>query len=352
MKYKILIALTLLQHIFTTPCFATSLLSSPENVDKISLLSSYKDELKIPTENVNSNNKIKIPNSNQLDAVVDSTPYDYKYSNNMGGFYKASNDAVARIINHYLSKASHIPLKNPYWLLAIMAVEYNYTSIHKDFLFTFPVDEDSIKNDKDYFLKYNWKEAERITDSATILKRTGGAIGPFQCESFYGSNSNGIIPEELGTIGFEGPGNRQDCSMELQDSGQNFRWVKASKADRWSLCDSLNIIVDIYDKSILNKGYLIQKDNSYAQAVYMMWAHNRGMSILNKLDYSIKVDKIIEHLNDLKTLIYDKKPNRFSRQSYLMPLINQIANYAESDTYPVMCLASYIIVEARMTGEW
>lgn len=326
------------------------------NIVYCKLLSNPNEEInKDSNNNINNNPILSIPYNLDINASED-LKYKYKYRKNMEALYCKANDAVAEIIMHYMDKASYIPIKTPYWLIAIMSIEYNYKENEKDFIFSFPVDAKAIKNNQNYFWNYNWKEVQRLGGNSLVTRRTGGAIGMLQLESFFAENVSPLIVEDFGKIGADVI--RQDCYIELGENvgnGTSIYWKHGSYADRWSLADAVNITLAVYNetlKRVNGKSELNNLNNDYSKATMLMWAHNRGTGLLGQADKRQCVENIMLHFNTIKNLIYKYQPNRFSRQSYLMPIIEEIAEKSECDTYPVMCLASYIITEARYNGQW
>ncbi len=315
----------------------------------------------IYTSNDTSNTTVKAKPLLSIPYELDINSYEeikykYKYRKGMEQLYCKANDEVAEIIMRYMDKASYIPLKNPYWLIAIMAIEFNYRENEKDFIFAFPVDSNAIKSNEDYFWNYNWKEVQRIGGNSLVTRRTGGAIGMLQLESFFAENVNPLISGDFGRVGSDSL--RQDCYIELGDnagSGSSIHWKHGNHADRWSLADATNITLAVYNETLRRvngKSELNNLDNTYAKAILLMWSHNRGTGLLGQADKRQCVENIMLSFDTLKNLIYKNKPSRFSRQAYLMPTIERIAKESGCDEYPVMSLASYIITEARYNGEW
>jgi len=280
---------------------------------------------------------------------------NYTYRNDMAEVYRNINDDAVSVIDRYMQKTSYIPLKDPLWFLAIGAVEYNRGN-DSDIICSWPVDTEKYKEDSGYMLGYSWKEVQRRYGNSAVTGRTGGAIGPFQMESFYGKGVSPVIPDEFGIIG--SAQQRSDCWVELgacTDSGSSIIWQPGTYADRWSIADAANLCLGVYDESLRKvngKCALTELDNKYEQAAFLMWAHNRGTGILGKTEYKEKVKKICLHLDELKDVIYRVKPDRFTRTGEIMNTVKRIASESDCDTYPVMALASYLIVEARYSGVW
>lgn len=206
-------------------------------------------------------------------------------------------------------------------------------------------------------LSYNWRIVQAMLGDNAVIRRTGGAIGPFQLESFFGKGVEPIVPEEFGIIGSEEQ--RQDCWVTLganPGSGTSIIWQQGTYADRWSIADCANQTLAVYDETLRKvdgKCALTELDNRYKQVTMLMWAHNRGTGILGNYQYKEKVEKLCDnYLEELKTLIYNTKPERFTRNGIYMNKVNQICREIGCDQYPVMSLISYIIVEARYSGMW
>ncbi|MBR1444779.1 MAG: hypothetical protein IJ583_14755 [Firmicutes bacterium] len=281
---------------------------------------------------------------------------EYNYRSDMQEVYKNINNDAISVIDRYMQKTSYIPLKDPLWFFALGAVEYNYYANDPDIICSWPIDVEAYKADPNYMLGYNWKDIQKRLGNAAVVSRTGGAIGPFQMESFYGKNSSPVIPSEFGLIGSSEQ--RSDCWVELgacTDSGSSIIWQKGTYADRWNIADAANLCLGVYDETLRRvngKCALTEFNDKYEQAVFLMWAHNRGTGILGDREYKKKVEAICTHIDELKEVIYKLKPNRFTRSENLMAPIKKIANESGSDNYPVMALASYLIVEARYSGAW
>lgn len=288
-------------------------------------------------------------------AVFDYVVKNYTYRSDMDEVYRKINDDAISVIDRYIQKTEYVPLKDPLWFFALGAVEYNRSN-SEDIICSWPVDVDAYKENPNYMLEYNWKEIQRRFGNSAVVSRTGGAIGPFQLESFFGKGISPVIPEEFGTIG--SAEHRSDCWTELgacTDSGSSIIWQQGTYADRWSIADCANLCLGVYDETLRKvngKCALTELDNKYEQAVLLMWAHNRGTGILGDSNYKEKAEKICTHLDELSETVYRLKPCRFSRSGEIMQTINNITADVGCDAYPVMALASYLIVEARYSGVW
>lgn len=280
---------------------------------------------------------------------------NYTYRSDMQDVYRQINDDAISVIDRYMQKTNFIPVKDSLWFMALGAVELNYSN-SSDIICSWPIDINDYKETYDYLLSYNWKTAQSIIGTNGVTRRTGGAIGPFQIESFFGKGVNPVIPEEFGLIGSSE--SRQDCWVSLggcTDSGSSIIWQQGTYADRWSIADSANICLGVYDETLRRvngKCALTELDNKYEQVVYLMWAHNRGTGILNNREYMEKSKKVCTYLDEIIDLIYDIKPNRFTRSSEIMKTVNKICNEVGCDEYPAMSLVSYLILEARYSGAW
>lgn len=259
------------------------------------------------------------------------------------------NKDVYDLTNKYMQATKYIPVKDPLWFMAIGMVEYNHAENHPDLLVAFPIKledytETFIENYSYKYVVDNWG-----LDYAT--RRTGGAIGPYQLESFYASNVDGVIPEDLGK--------RTDIWLEYGSNptphyGTDISWAKGYEADRWSIADATNLSLDVYDttlKRVNGKCALTELEDRYAQVTLLTWAHNRGTGILGNKEYARKASIIASHKDDIINLVKQVKPDRFTRSNNLMPLAREIADEAGSDLYPVMSLMSYIILELKVKGE-
>lgn len=263
------------------------------------------------------------------------------------------NQSLASIYNRYLEKTD-IPLKNPLWLIAIGSVEYNYSNNLPGIIFSFPVDVSAASGNPNYLLSYDWKEVQRLGGNSTVLRRDGSSIGIFQITSGYGVNVDPVIPEEFGIIGAENQ--RSDCWLSLgerPDSGGSIIWKPGVNGDRWSPADNANIIYATYD-SFLKKYPLSNKISSdYEKAILFMWAHNRGVGIINDEYYIDKAKELALYVPELKSFLEAVRPIRFTRNSILKQKYESIANAATGgDKYPVMALMSYLITEYRYSGKW
>lgn len=295
--------------------------------------------------------------SSPLSTLEELQPMNYTYRPGMGETYiKLNNDAVS-IINRYMEKAQYIPVKDPLWFLSIGAVEYNYRANESDIIFSWPVDTFAARDNPDYLLNYNWREVQRIGGDDLVTRRTGGAIGPFQLESFFGANTDPLIRDEFGLIGSVDGQPRTDCWLELganPGTGTDIIWKQGTYADRWSIADATNQTLAVYNETIRRSGSteLDNLPDRYGKATMLMWAHNRGTGLLGWKSARESVEKILEFKDELEALVWQYQPSRFARQEYFMSKAREISDYAGCDTYPVMALISYLIVENRYAGHW
>jgi len=292
-----------------------------------------------------------------LNALEELQPMSYAYRPGMGETYIKLNNDAASIINRYMERAHYIPVKDPLWLLAIGAVEYNYRENESDIIFSWPVDTFAARDNPDYLLNYNWREVRRIGGDDLVTRRTGGAIGPFQMESFFGANTEPLIPDDFGLIGSIDGQPRTDCWLELggnPGTGTDIIWKQGTYADRWSIADAANQTLAVYNETIRRSG-LTELDNlpdRYGKVTLLMWAHNRGTGLLGSESARESVEKILEYKDELELLVWQHQPSRFARQEYFMSRATEISSYAGCDTYPVMALISYMVVENRYAGRW
>lgn len=279
---------------------------------------------------------------------------NYTMNSTMSDLEKNMNLSLASIYMHYLEK-TEIPLKDPLWLIALGSVEYNYSANPYGIIFSFPVDLEMAKKNASYLLVYDWKEVQRQIGNSGVLRRDGSSIGIFQITSGYGANVNLVIPEEFGVLGAEN-GRRSDCWVTLgaaPDSGDEIIWKNGVNGDRWSPADNANIIYAVYD-DFLDRNHLSPDlTTKYEKAILLMWAHNRGVGILNDSYYIQKSKDLALYVDELRTFIESYKPVRFSRSSIMKNKYQAIAdNATNGDEYPVMALLSYLITEARYAGKW
>lgn len=334
---------------------SSSLLSHPSN--GLPSGSSHFDFDFDPSELIWNIEMFDIFISSPLSTLEELQPMSYTYRPGMGETYmKLNNDAVS-IINRYMERANHIPVKDPLWFLAIGAVEYNYKENDSDIIFSWPVDSFAARNNPDYLLNYNWREVQRIGGSDLVTRRTGGAIGAFQLESFFGATTEPLIPEDFGIIGSVDGQPRTDCWLELGANpgvGTDIIWKQGTYADRWSIADATNQTLAVYNETIRRSG-VTELDNipdRYGKVTMLMWAHNRGTGLLGWESARASVEKILEYKDELELLVWQHKPARFARQEYFMSKAREISSYAGCDTYPVMALISYLVVEKRYEGHW
>jgi hypothetical protein len=278
-----------------------------------------------------------------------------KYSSANPEVCNKLNSDVYNIVDRYMSKTSYIPVKDPKWFIALGAVEYGYAYNDPGLVFSWPVRTEDYT--EDFMLKYNWKYVNSTFGTSAVTRRSGGAIGPFQQESFYGQGVTPVIPEEFGLIGTDGT-HRTDCWIDLGANpagGTSILWKLGTKADRWSIADSANLCLAVYDttlRKVNGKCALTNLSDRYAQVTLLMWGHNRGTGILGQENYARRAAIIATYVPEIKEYIDAKKPSRFVRDAETMRLVSKIANAAGSDNYPVMSLISYMITEARYNGEW
>mgnify|MGYP005756331637 CR=1 FL=1 len=277
----------------------------------------------------------------------------YSFHNSMSEEEKYLNQSLASIYSRYLKK-TNIPLQDPLWLIALGSVEYNYSNNPSGVIFSFPIDLNKASGDPNYLLSYDWTEVQRQEGNSAVLRRDGSSIGIFQITSGYGVNVDPVIPEEFGIIGSEKQ--RSDCWLSLgerPDSGDSIIWKPGVNGDRWSPADNANIIYAVYD-SFLKQHPLSDKiDSKYEKAILLMWAHNRGVGIMDDEYYIEKTKQLAHYVPELKAFIEALKPVRFSRNSILRQKYESISSSATGgDNYPVMALMSYLITEYRYSGEW
>lgn len=397
MKYKAIIALTLIaiisgnSYIISANNSETKEADTEEIVDPLSsleysryghLLSEPVNEERVDpitkavTEYINKLPKDDPYSKESLVEDLDLTPYTVLVNNSSTpttttinnevskniSYSKATSEVCSKlntetynIVDRYMSKASYIPVKDPKWFIALGAVEYNNASNDNGLIFAWPVRAEDYK--ENFMLQYNWKYVRDHFGVAAVTRRSGGAIGPFQQESFFGEGVTPIIPQEFGLIGTDGK-NRTDCWLDVGANpagGTSILWKYGTKADRWSIADSANLCLAVYNttlKRVNGKCALTELDDRYAQVTLLMWGHNRGTGILGKQDYARRAKIIASHVPEIKEYIYRKKPARFTRDSETMSLVNKIKADAGSDAYPVMSLISYMITEARYAGQW
>ncbi len=277
----------------------------------------------------------------------------YTFHSSVSEDEKYLNQSLASIYNRYLEKTD-IPLKNPLWLIAIGSVEYNYSNNSPGVIFSFPVDVNKASTNPNYLLSYDWKEVQSLGGNSAVLRRDGSSIGIFQITSGYGVSVDPVIPEEFGIIGASEQ--RSDCWLSLgerPDSGDSIIWKPGVNGDRWSPADNANIIYATYD-AFLKKHPLSNKITSdYEKAILFMWAHNRGVGIIDDEYYIEKAKELARYVPELKSFLETVKPVRFTRNSILRQKYESIANAATGgDKYPVMALMSYLITEYRYSGKW
>ncbi len=277
----------------------------------------------------------------------------YAFHSSMSEEEQYLNQPLISIYNRYLEKTD-IPLRNSLWLIAIGSVEYNYTNNLPGIIFSFPVDVNVASTNPNYLLSYDWKEVQRLGGNSAVLRRDGSSIGIFQITSGYGVNVDPVIPEEFGIIGAEEQ--RSDCWLflgERPDSGNSIIWKPGVNGDRWSPADNANIIYATYD-TFLKKHPLSDKIVSdYEKAILFMWAHNRGIGIINDEYYIEKSKELARYVPELKSFLETLKPVRFTRNSILKQKYEFIADaVTDGDKYPVMALMSYLITEYRYSGKW
>lgn len=334
---------------------SSGLLSYPSNV---TLPGGEKNEYDFDFNSNQWNTELfDISITSPLSALEELQPMSYTYRPGMGETYMKLNDDAVSIINRYMERAPYIPVKDPLWFLAIGAVEYNYRENESDIIFSWPVDTFAARNNPEYLLNYNWREVQRIGDNDLVTRRTGGAIGAFQLESFFGANTEPLIPDDFGIIGSVDGQPRTDCWLELGASpgtGTDIIWKQGTYADRWSIADAANQTLAVYNETIKRAG-LTELDNlpdKYGKVTLLMWAHNRGTGLLGQASARESVEKILDFKDELELLVWQHQPSRFARQEYFMSKAREISSYAGCDTYPVMALISYLVVENRYAGHW
>lgn len=295
---------------------------------------------------------------NPYDEIVQAPIYtddlSYKYHSSMSKKAQDANTDTLALINHYMEKAAYIPVRDPKWVIALGAIEYNYVSQDPGLIFSWPIDLNTYSND--VLLGYNWQYIRDHYGDDAVYRRTGGAIGPLQCESFFGEGVTPIIPEEFGLIGTNGTA-RTDCWTYYGSnpgSGTDITWKYGTKADRWSVADATNLTLGVYNETMRRTNYQAEIYNmsKYEQITLLMWGHNAGTGIINQRSRIDIAKEIATHRDEIYEVISRVKPSRFTRSSQLLPTINKIAGEVGCPDYPVMSLMSYMIVEARYNGEW
>lgn len=275
---------------------------------------------------------------------------------NMPKEYIRLNTEMLQLSKRYMSMVNSSPYMDYIWPLAISNVEYGYYSKSKNdkwMLTNWVVDIEQFKSNPDYLIQFNWKEAKRLNPSI-VTARSGGAIGVFQCERGFGAWANPILESDFGSIGTTNGLNRTDCWTELGENPNgigNIVWKLGMRADRWSYADSLNIIAGVLQqdcKSMSDKMLFNLMPDKYGMVTYLMWAHNTGNGILKNYDYANKVLEVISHKDEINNLITKYKPYKFLYQNYF----DEIANKYNLPKYPTRALASYLIIERRINGEW
>lgn len=294
------------------------------------------------------------PSKEVIVTPVYSDDLSYTYHNGMSAVAKQANTDALAIVNHYMEKCDYIPLKDPKWVIALGSIEFQYVPNDKDLIFAWPVDLADY-NDK-FMLAYNWQYVNNKWGSDVTTARTGGAIGPFQCESFFGEGVPPVIESEFGTIGSP-DATRTDCWTVLGTNPQgigNIAWEYGTRADRWSIADSTNIILGVYNLTMKRTNYTaeIYSMSKYEQATLLMWGHNAGTGIINQRNRIDTSKKIATYRDEIYKVISEVKPARFSRSNDLMATVNKICSEVGCPQYPVMSLMSYMITEARYNGEW
>ena len=284
----------------------------------------------------------------------DSILQSYQFHYSVCDVAAALNITLASIYYRYLERTI-IPVQNPLWLIALGSVEYNYPGNDQGLIFSFPVDMEAAAADPNYLLRYCWREVKRIGGDEAVLRRDGSSIGMLQITSGFGLNVDPVIPEEFGIFGSV-EGRRTDVWVTLGDgteSGDSIIWHPGVNGDRWSPADNANIIYAVYDAALRRRPlspYLMTK---YEQVIILMWAHNRGMSILHNqsfIERSIALSAYVPRMREFATL---HRPSRFTRSNIMMAEVRSIANSATGgDIFPVASLMSYIITEARFAGKW
>lgn len=295
--------------------------------------------------------------SSSYGSMEELQPMCYTFRAGMGETYMKLNNDAAAIIYRYMEQANYIPVKDPLWFLAIGAVEYNYRENDSDIIFSWPVDTFAARTNPDYLLNYNWREVQRIGGNDLVTRRTGGAIGPFQLESFFGAGTEPLIADDFGLFGSANGQPRTDCWLDLganPGTGTDIIWKQGTYADRWSIADAANQTLAVYNETIRRSGTteLDRLPDRYGKITLLMWAHNRGTGLLGQESARNSVEKILEFKDELETLVKEYRPDRFARQEYFMSRAREISSYADCDTYPVMALISYIVVENRFAGNW
>jgi len=295
--------------------------------------------------------------SSAFGSLEELQPMNYTFRSGMGETYTKLNNDAAAIINRYMERATYIPVRDPLWFLAIGAVEYNYRENDNDIIFSWPVDTFVARTNSDYLINYNWREVQRIGGNDLVTRRTGGAIGAFQLESFFGANTDPLIIDDFGLIGSVDGQPRTDCWLDLgasPGSGTDIIWKQGTYADRWSIADATNQTLAVYNETIRRAGTteLDRLSDRYGKITLLMWAHNRGTGLLGRESARESVEKILEFKDELELLVWQHQPTRFARQEFFMSRAREIADYAGCDTYPVMALISYMVVTNRYAGHW
>ena len=294
------------------------------------------------------------PRVEMTETPVYSDDLIVKYANGVSATAQAANTDALSIINHYMEKCDYIPLKDPKWVLALGSIEYAYYPNRSDIIFSWPIDINTYKSGD--MLSYDYNYVKQHWGTEALYHRTGGAIGPFQCESFFGEGVSPVIPEEFGLIGTDGS-TRKDCWIEVGSNppgGTDITWKAGTHADRWSIADASNQILGVYNETMRRTNHQAEIYNmsKYEQAVLLMWGHNYGTGIINQQSRIDTSKEIAKYRDEIYQVISRMKPDRFSRQAELMTVVDRICDEVGCPQYPVMGLVSYMIVEARYNGEW
>lgn len=295
--------------------------------------------------------------STEVGMFSDAVSLDLKYAPSVSELEQTLNTQMVSIFNRYVQETS-LPIKDPFWLLALCAVELGNFSTSDGLIFTLPVDMHKATQNTQYLLEYNWKDVADSFGLDLVLSRDGSSIGPLQLTGGFANNVNPIIPEEFGVFGATSDANRRtDAWVTLGaclDTGTSIIWKSGIDGDRWSPADMANITYGVYNTTLKNSPTCLDDYNGkYEQAIILMWGHNRGTGIINNDSYKSRTKALASCVLELQEFLAEHKPNRFSRTLTLMPKIQEIADRTtDGDLYPVMGLVSYLIMEARFNGQW
>lgn len=300
---------------------------------------------------------------NYLDIASNNIVDEYRLFSDRTLTYNVDESTAVGVINaaqyamaeHYQNASPYIPVDTPLWLLAVINVEMSGLWDEKGLYLNIPIDLG--KASEEYMWAYDWHDAEDLLGNK-VYHRSGGAIGPMQIESFYGKGISPIIPSEFGTVGLTDGSFRSDVWLEygINPGGKgNIQWELGLVADRWSLADSLNITVGHTNTALArlpNDAAFYSLNEPYEMETLMMWSHNRGTQLLSSDKYIEMTRKIVDKIDVLDAAVVLYKDERYDRQRHYDKAIQEVCEYSGADSYPVMSLVSYLILEHRYSGEW